>query len=87
MGEDPKYQRRLLWGEWVELALIATIHAFAALLAIGVLVACIVDYDRHFPNPKFHLSPRYAFVCGGIACATLVYIAWWTAATIRSLRR
>ncbi len=67
--------------------MIATIHGFVALLAIGVLVCSIVDYDRHFPNPKFHLSPTYAFASGGIACVVLLYLAWWTAATIRSFRR
>jgi hypothetical protein len=87
MSEGPEQHRQRLWGEWAELLLSILIHGFAAMVAIGAIVGAIVDYDRHFPNPRFHLSPKYAFVVIGVASVALVYIAWRAIAAFRSLRR
>jgi hypothetical protein len=66
---------RSRWLSRARLAVGLAFYAYAAILAIGSIVGAIVDYDRHFASPKFHLSPWYAVLVICIASAALVYIA------------
>ena len=41
------------------------LYLVVAYFAIGLIAGSIHDYDRHFPNPRFHMSPtRVAWHCG-----------------------
>jgi hypothetical protein len=49
------------------------LHLLVACFAGGTIVACIVDYDRRFPNPPFHLSPQRVVVYLAIAVPALIF--------------
>lgn len=87
MSEDTEHLRPRTWGTWAKSLISVLLHGYAAVISAGVIVACIADYDRHFPNPRFHLSPRYATLCTSIATIFLAYLVWRMVLVLRSLDR
>lgn len=51
-------------------------YLLLAFFATGIIVMAIRDFDRHFPNPRFHLSPALAYTWIGLASAALVLCAY-----------
>jgi len=50
-------------------------YIMAIYLSAGTIISSIVEYDKHFPNPRFHMSPARAYAYIAIASPILIYSA------------
>ncbi len=50
------------------------LYLLVAYFAVAVIVGSILDYDRRFPNPPFHMSPRRVAVNCCIAGLVMLFV-------------